>query len=232
MSHGFQEQFRDNNVQRLAAFFLAMRDGHMSLVSHDNPRVVVLSPGPTRPNYLAHSYLARYLGYTHRRGRGPDAARQSALSQDARRAEAYRGSAALARERRLRSPGTSNGLSLRRARPRPCGAGRQHHLRQHARLRPRRERGLDGLPARALPAASRRGPQASVGRDVVVRPARATALRARQSRRTLCQARLRASLGPARAARSAPPLEDGVDRETFIAAHPWPAASIMSPRSR
>ncbi|HKJ75161.1 MAG TPA: circularly permuted type 2 ATP-grasp protein, partial [Alphaproteobacteria bacterium] len=41
MSHGFQEQFRDNNVQRLAAFFLAMRDGHMSLVGHDNPRVVV-----------------------------------------------------------------------------------------------------------------------------------------------------------------------------------------------
>ncbi len=70
MSHGFQEQFRDNNVQRLAAFFLAMRDGHMSLVSHDNPRVVVLSPGPTRPNYLAHSYLARYLGYTI--AEGPD----------------------------------------------------------------------------------------------------------------------------------------------------------------
>ena len=64
MTHGFQEQFRDNNVQRLAAFFLAMRDGHMSLVAHDNPRVVVLSPGPSRPNYMAHSYLSRYLGYT------------------------------------------------------------------------------------------------------------------------------------------------------------------------
>ncbi len=112
MSHGFQEQFRDNNVQRLAAFFLAMRDGHMSLVSHDNPRVVVLSPGPTRPNYMAHSYLARYLGYTLAEGADLTMRDNRRLSEDARRPEAYRGAAALARERRLRSPGASQRFSV------------------------------------------------------------------------------------------------------------------------
>ena len=30
----------------------------------DNPRVVLLSPGPRSPSYFEDAYLARYLGYT------------------------------------------------------------------------------------------------------------------------------------------------------------------------
>jgi uncharacterized circularly permuted ATP-grasp superfamily protein/uncharacterized alpha-E superfamily protein len=58
------ESFRENNVQRLAGFF---RDVQTSLSQiaprEENPRVVMLTPGPHNETYFEQSYLARYLGY-------------------------------------------------------------------------------------------------------------------------------------------------------------------------
>ena len=60
------ESFRDCRVQRLAGFF---REAQKSLAElapagAENPRVVLLTPGPYNETYFEQAYLARYLGYT------------------------------------------------------------------------------------------------------------------------------------------------------------------------
>src|SRR6202142_931869 len=56
--------FRTSNVLRLAPFFRAQREALTRLAQSDNPRIVLLTPGPLNETYFEHSYLARYLGFT------------------------------------------------------------------------------------------------------------------------------------------------------------------------
>ena len=58
--------FRAARVRRLADFFQSYRELLHSLVPyhHDNPRIVLLTPGPYNETYFEHAFLARYLGYT------------------------------------------------------------------------------------------------------------------------------------------------------------------------
>ena len=56
--------FRQSNVMRLAPFFRAQREALIGLARSDQPRVVLLTPGPFNETYFEHSYLARYLGFT------------------------------------------------------------------------------------------------------------------------------------------------------------------------
>jgi uncharacterized circularly permuted ATP-grasp superfamily protein/uncharacterized alpha-E superfamily protein len=56
--------FRASNVLRLAPFFRAQREVLTALAERDNPRIVLLTPGPRNETYFEHSYLARYLGFT------------------------------------------------------------------------------------------------------------------------------------------------------------------------
>ena len=58
------ELFRTSNVQRLAPFFRAQRDALAQLSQRNNPRIVLLTPGPHNETYFEHSYLAKYLGFT------------------------------------------------------------------------------------------------------------------------------------------------------------------------
>jgi uncharacterized circularly permuted ATP-grasp superfamily protein/uncharacterized alpha-E superfamily protein len=58
------ELFRSSNVLRLAPFFRAQRDALFSMAGRENPRVVLLTPGPHNETYFEHSYLAKYLGFT------------------------------------------------------------------------------------------------------------------------------------------------------------------------
>ena len=66
MTRTLPEAFRDCQVNRLAHFFQAFRDTLRSIAprNKDNPRVVLLTPGPYNETYFEHAYLARYLGYT------------------------------------------------------------------------------------------------------------------------------------------------------------------------
>lgn len=66
MTRTLPEAFRDCRVHRLARFFQTFRDTLRSLAprNKDNPRVVLLTPGPYNETYFEHAYLARYLGYT------------------------------------------------------------------------------------------------------------------------------------------------------------------------
>src|SRR5277367_4396116 len=56
--------FRASNVLRLAPFFRAQREALTNLAQCDNPRIVLLTPGPYNETYFEHSYIARYLGFT------------------------------------------------------------------------------------------------------------------------------------------------------------------------
>jgi len=58
------ELFRTSNVMRLASFFRAQRDVLTRLSGKENPRIVLLTPGPNNETFFEHSYLAKYLGFT------------------------------------------------------------------------------------------------------------------------------------------------------------------------
>ncbi len=66
LSRALAEAFRDCQVERLASFFISLRKTLRALSPerHDDPRIVVLTPGPYAETYFEHAYLARYLGYT------------------------------------------------------------------------------------------------------------------------------------------------------------------------
>lgn len=57
-------------VERLAWFFLRLQNSLRELAAthSDNPRIVLLSPGPRSPYYFEDVYLAGYLGYTLTQG--------------------------------------------------------------------------------------------------------------------------------------------------------------------
>jgi uncharacterized circularly permuted ATP-grasp superfamily protein/uncharacterized alpha-E superfamily protein len=59
------EPFRDENVQRLAGFFRELQNSLARLARRrtDDPRVVLLTPGPYNETYFEQAWLARYLGY-------------------------------------------------------------------------------------------------------------------------------------------------------------------------
>jgi uncharacterized circularly permuted ATP-grasp superfamily protein/uncharacterized alpha-E superfamily protein len=66
MTRTLPEAFRECRVHRLALFFRVIRDTLRSLAprNKDNPRIVLLTPGPYNETYFEHAYLARYLGIT------------------------------------------------------------------------------------------------------------------------------------------------------------------------
>ncbi len=62
-SRAFPALYRDMNVNRLAPFFQAFRDGLIGAAAHADPRICLLTPGPYNETYFEQAYLARYLGF-------------------------------------------------------------------------------------------------------------------------------------------------------------------------
>ena len=62
---------RESGVERLAGFFRSIRAGVAAAAPDgvDEPRVVILTPGPLSETYFEHAYLASYLGYALVEGR-------------------------------------------------------------------------------------------------------------------------------------------------------------------
>ncbi len=58
--------YRSTNVQRLAPFFMKLRETLAKLAPRpvENPRIVLWTPGPYNETHYEHVYLARYLGLT------------------------------------------------------------------------------------------------------------------------------------------------------------------------
>mgnify|MGYP001059416304 CR=1 FL=1 len=65
MTRSFPQLFEGFRVHRLAMFFRTLRRRLAQLARnhHDEPRIVVLTPGPAGADYFEHAYLASYLGY-------------------------------------------------------------------------------------------------------------------------------------------------------------------------
>jgi uncharacterized circularly permuted ATP-grasp superfamily protein/uncharacterized alpha-E superfamily protein len=75
ISRAFPEMFRDLKIQRLAGFFIKLRDSlahwgrscapylaHAS-AANERPLTVLLTPGPYNETYYEQAFLARYLGF-------------------------------------------------------------------------------------------------------------------------------------------------------------------------
>jgi len=60
------EIFRETQVRRLSGFFKTFSKALANIApqNKDNPRIVVLTPGPFNETYFEHAYLASYLGFT------------------------------------------------------------------------------------------------------------------------------------------------------------------------
>lgn len=65
ISRVFSHIYHRHPVQRLAPFFSTLRQSLAeSAVTHrDDPRIVILTPGPENPTYFEHAFLAQYLGF-------------------------------------------------------------------------------------------------------------------------------------------------------------------------
>jgi uncharacterized circularly permuted ATP-grasp superfamily protein/uncharacterized alpha-E superfamily protein len=66
LSRLMPELYRDCQVLRLARFFQTFRETLYRIAPRhrDNPRIVMLSPGPKDETYFEHAFLARYLGHS------------------------------------------------------------------------------------------------------------------------------------------------------------------------
>jgi uncharacterized circularly permuted ATP-grasp superfamily protein/uncharacterized alpha-E superfamily protein len=66
MARVLPDIFRETQVHRLSGFFKALRKGLADIAPHnkEDPRIVILTPGPLNETYFEHAYLASYLGYT------------------------------------------------------------------------------------------------------------------------------------------------------------------------
>jgi uncharacterized circularly permuted ATP-grasp superfamily protein/uncharacterized alpha-E superfamily protein len=70
LSRSLSNVFRDSNVVRLATFFRTLRRTLSESAPHnrDNPRIVLLTPGPYNATYFEQAFLAQYLDLTLARG--------------------------------------------------------------------------------------------------------------------------------------------------------------------
>ena len=66
MTRVLPDIFRETQVHRLSGFFKALRKGLAEIAPHnkEDPRIVLLTPGPLNETYFEHAYLASYLGFT------------------------------------------------------------------------------------------------------------------------------------------------------------------------
>lgn len=66
MNRVYPDLIHDLYVQRLARFFSGLRDRLISMAAprSDEPRIVILTPGPFHPTHFEQVYLAKYLGFS------------------------------------------------------------------------------------------------------------------------------------------------------------------------
>jgi uncharacterized circularly permuted ATP-grasp superfamily protein/uncharacterized alpha-E superfamily protein len=63
VSRAYPSTYAQLNVQRLAPFFRAFRNGLTAMAERSQPRICLMTPGPYSATYFEQSYLAKYLGF-------------------------------------------------------------------------------------------------------------------------------------------------------------------------
>ena len=177
--------FRVSHVRRLANYFQAYRNAlqRMVPVKRENPRIVVLTPGPYNETYFEHAFLARYLGYTLVEGADLTVRENRVFLKTlggllpvdviVRRQD----------DHLLRSAGVARRLHAGRSRSGAGGPLGNGVGGQRAGVGAGGVSGLRGFSARLVPATPRRGVENADGGYVVVRPGGAVSLRGGASRR-------------------------------------------------
>lgn len=70
LSRVLPELFRDHHVTKLGGFFNSMMQSFIKVAPQgkEQPRIVLLTPGPRNETYFEHAFLASYLGFTLAQG--------------------------------------------------------------------------------------------------------------------------------------------------------------------
>ena len=68
LSRCLPDLFWSCQVHTLGSYFQAFHDHLVAASGREQPRIVLLSPGPQDKGHFANAYFARYLGYTHVEG--------------------------------------------------------------------------------------------------------------------------------------------------------------------
>ncbi|MBL0742353.1 circularly permuted type 2 ATP-grasp protein [Chryseolinea lacunae] len=70
LSRVVPELFRDHSVNKLGGFFNNMMQAFLDIAPQgkEQPRVVLLTPGPRNETYFEHAFLASYMGFTLAQG--------------------------------------------------------------------------------------------------------------------------------------------------------------------
>lgn len=65
MTRVFPELLRENQIRKISSFFQTFKNTLVRLSRHsqEDPRIVLLSPGPSNETYFEHAYLASTLGF-------------------------------------------------------------------------------------------------------------------------------------------------------------------------
>ncbi|UZR96125.1 circularly permuted type 2 ATP-grasp protein [Chondrinema litorale] len=66
MTRVFPEMIRENHVRKITSYYQTLKNTLVDLAwqNKENPRIVVLSPGPGNETYFEHAYLSSFMGFT------------------------------------------------------------------------------------------------------------------------------------------------------------------------
>ncbi len=66
MTRVFPDLLRDNRVSKISSYFQTFKNTLVDLSTRnkENPRIVLLSPGPTNETFFEHAYLSSFMGFT------------------------------------------------------------------------------------------------------------------------------------------------------------------------
>jgi uncharacterized circularly permuted ATP-grasp superfamily protein/uncharacterized alpha-E superfamily protein len=66
MTRVFPDMVRDNRVQKISPYFQAFKKtlSDIALSNQENPRIILLTPGPVHKTYFEHAFLSSFLGFT------------------------------------------------------------------------------------------------------------------------------------------------------------------------
>ena len=66
MTRVFPDLLRENEVRRISSYYQTLRNtlSHLSSTRVENPRIVLLTPGPRNETYFEHAYLSSFMGFT------------------------------------------------------------------------------------------------------------------------------------------------------------------------
>lgn len=66
MTRVFPDLIRENRVRKISSYYQTLKNTLINLSSRnqENPRIVMLSPGPSNETYFEHAYISSFMGFT------------------------------------------------------------------------------------------------------------------------------------------------------------------------